>query len=153
MGIAPHIARLRAVVGNELLLLPSVSVLPVDDCGRILLVRHAGHYDGWGTLGGAVEPGESPTVAAVREAREEIGTDIQLVRLLDVLGGPDYEVSYPNGDRVAYVTAVYEARIIKGSPAPGDGELSEVAWFAPEDLTELSLSRFARALLHATDRL
>jgi hypothetical protein len=39
--------------------------------------------------------------------REEIGADVQLVRLLDVLGGPDYEVSYPNGDRVAYVTAVY----------------------------------------------
>lgn len=153
MGLAPHIARLRAVVGHDLLLLPSVTVLPVDDAGRILLVRHAGHDDGWGTLGGAVEPGESPAVAAVREAREEVGTDVQLVRLLDVLGGPDYEVSYPNGDRVAYVTAVYEARIIKGSPSPGDGELSEAAWFAPEDLTGLPLSRFARALLRATHRL
>jgi ADP-ribose pyrophosphatase YjhB (NUDIX family) len=153
VGVAAHIARLRAVVGHELLLLPSVSVLPVDDSGRILLVRHAGHDDGWGILGGAVEPGESPATAAIREAREEISVDIQLGRLLDVLGGPDYEVTYPNGDRVAYVTAVYEARIIKGSPAPGDGELSEIAWFAPEDLPGLPLSRFARALLHATRRL
>ena len=48
-------------------------------------------------------------------------------RLLDVLGGSEYEVVYPNGDRVAYVTAVYEARIISGSPVPGDGELSEIA--------------------------
>lgn len=88
MGIAAHIARLRAVVGHELLLLPSVSVLPVDETGRILLVREAGH-DGWGTLGGAVEPGESPAAAAVREAREEISADIQLIRLLDVLGGPE----------------------------------------------------------------
>ena len=72
MGIAAHLARLRSVVGYELLLLPSVSVLPVDEAGRILLVRHAGHDDGWGILGGA---------------------------LLDVLGGPDYEVTYPNGDR------------------------------------------------------
>src|SRR5215469_12692195 len=98
-----------------------------------------------GTLGGAVEPGESPSTAAVREAREEIGADIQLVRLLDVLGGPDFEVSYPNGDRVAYVTAVYEARITEGTPTAGDGELSEVAWFAPEDLPDLPLSRFAWA--------
>ena len=57
-------------------------------------------------------------------AREEISADVQMVRLVDVLGGPDFEVSYPNGDRTAYVTAVYEARIITGSPAPGDGELS-----------------------------
>jgi hypothetical protein len=72
------------------------------------------------------------------------------VRLLDVLGGPDYEVTYPNGDRAAYVTAVYEARITSGSPSPGDGELTEVAWFAPAALPGLLLSRFARAILHAT---
>jgi 8-oxo-dGTP pyrophosphatase MutT (NUDIX family) len=153
VGIAAHIARLRAVVGHELLLAPSVSVLPVDQAGRVLLVRHAGHDDGWGVLGGAVDVGESPAAAAVREAREEISADVQLVRLVDVLGGPDYVVSYPNGDRTAYVTAVYEARIINGSPAPGDGELSELAWFAPGELPGLQLSPFSRALLHATGRL
>jgi ADP-ribose pyrophosphatase YjhB (NUDIX family) len=153
VGIAAHIARLRAAVGHELLLLPSVSILPVDEAGRVLLVRHAGHDDGWGVLGGAVDVGESPATAAARETREEISADVQLVRLLDVLGGPEYEVSYPNGDRTAYVTAVYEARIISGSPAPGDGELSELAWFTPEELPGLPLSRFARALLHATGRL
>ena len=119
----------------------------------MLLVRHAGHDDGWGTLGGAVEPGESPAAAAVREAREEIGVDVRLVRLLDVLGGPDYEVSYPNGDRVAYVTAVYEARVVGGSPVISDGELSELAWFGVGELPGLGLSRFARALLSATGRL
>jgi ADP-ribose pyrophosphatase YjhB (NUDIX family) len=153
VGIAAHIARLRAVVGHELLLVPSVSVLPVDEAGRVLLVRHAGHDDGWGVLGGAVDVGEPPAAAAVREAREEISADVQLVRLVDVLGGPDYEVSYPSGDRTAYVTAVYEARIISGSPAPGDGEVSELAWFTPGELPSLQLSRFSRALLHATGRL
>jgi ADP-ribose pyrophosphatase YjhB (NUDIX family) len=95
VGISAHIARLRAVAGHELLLLPSASVLPIDADGRLLLVRHAGHHDGWGVLGGAVEIGESPAGAAVREAREEIGADVRLVRLLNVLGGPDYEVTYP----------------------------------------------------------
>jgi ADP-ribose pyrophosphatase YjhB (NUDIX family) len=151
MGIAAHIARLRAVVGHELLLLPSVPVLHVDEAGRVLLVRHAGHDDGWGVLGGAVDVGESPA-AAVRAAREEISADVQLVRLADVLGGPDYEVSYPNGDRTAFVTAVYEARVITGSAAPGDGELSELAWFTPGQLPGLQLSRFPRALLHAVGR-
>jgi ADP-ribose pyrophosphatase YjhB (NUDIX family) len=105
---------------------------------------------GLGTLGGAIEPGESPAVAAAREAREEISADVEVVRLLDVRGGPDYEVTYPNGDRTAYVTAVYEARIISGFPAPGDGEVSEAAWFPRDELPVLPLSRFTRALLHAT---
>jgi ADP-ribose pyrophosphatase YjhB (NUDIX family) len=153
VGIAAHLARLRAAVGHELLLVPSVSVLPVDESGQLLLVRHAGDDDGWGTVGGAVELGESPAAAAAREAREEISADVEVVRLVDVLGGPDYEVSYPNGDRTAYVTAVYEARIISGSPAPGDGEVSEFAWFTPDQLSALPLSRFARALLYAIGRL
>jgi hypothetical protein len=95
VGISAHIARLRAAVGHDLLLLPSVSVL----------------------------------------------------------GGPEYEVRYPNGDRTAYVTAVYEAAIIAGSPGPSDDELSDVAWFAPGQLTGLELSHFTRALLSATGHL
>jgi ADP-ribose pyrophosphatase YjhB (NUDIX family) len=151
VAISAHIARLRAAVGHDLLLLPSVSVLPVDPAGRLLLVQQVGHHDGWAVLGGAVDPGESPAEAAVRETREEIGVDVRLVRLLDVLGGPDYEVTYPNGDRTAYVTSVYEAAILDGSPAVhDDDEVSDVAWFAPGELVGLQLSRFARALLSAT---
>jgi ADP-ribose pyrophosphatase YjhB (NUDIX family) len=150
MSISAHLARLRAVVGHDLILLPSVSVLPVDQAGRLLLVRHAGHDDGWAVLGGAVEVGESPAEAAVRETREEIGVEVRLVRLLDVLGGPDYQVSYPNGDRTAYVTAVYEAAITDGSPTVSDDELTDIAWFTREQLPRLELSRFSRALLSAT---
>jgi 8-oxo-dGTP pyrophosphatase MutT (NUDIX family) len=150
MGISPHVARLRAAVGHELLVLPCVTVLPVDAQGRLLLARHAGHTDGWGTVGGAVDPGESPAQAAVREAQEEIGVGIRLRWLVDVLGGPDYEVTYPNGDRVAYVPAVYVAEITGGTPAPADGELSEVAWFTRKELRSVPLSRFTRALLGAT---
>jgi ADP-ribose pyrophosphatase YjhB (NUDIX family) len=148
--MSAHIGRLRAVVGHELLLLPSVSVLPVDEAGQVLLVRHAGHHDGWAVLGGAVEVGESPAETAIREAHEEIGADVRLKGLLDVLGGPDYEVTYPNGDRAAYVTAVYEAEIISGVPTAADDELSDVAWFSPSELSQLTLSRLSRALLKAT---
>jgi 8-oxo-dGTP pyrophosphatase MutT (NUDIX family) len=149
VGMSAHIGRLRAAVGHDLLLLPSVSVLPVDAAGRVLLVRHAGHDDGWAVLGGAVELGESPAETAIREAREEIGAEVRLLRLIDVLGGRGYEVTYPNGDRTAYVTAVFEAEIISGVPAVADGELSDVAWFSPAELTGVPLSRFSRALLTA----
>ena len=150
MGIAPHIARLRAVVGHELLLLPSVALLPVDEAGRLLLVQETGHEDGWHIMGGAVDMGESPAEAAVREAREEMGVGVRIVRLLDVVGGPDFEVHYPNGDQVAYVSAVYEVEITEGTPAPADGELSEVAWFTRAELPTLPLNPFARAALRST---
>jgi len=96
---------------------------------------------------------EPPAAAAVRESWKETGADVELVRLLKLLGGPDYEVTYSNGDRTVYLAAVHEARIIGGSLAPGDGELSEVAWFTRGQLPALQLSRFSRALLHAVGRL
>lgn len=140
VGISSHLARLRGVIGHELVPLPSVSVIVVDDHARLLLVRHTSNRDGWAVPGGAVDIGESPAQAAVREIREETGLQISQLRLLDVLGGSDYEVTYPNGDWVAYVTAVYQAGIADGIPVPDQEEISELDWFA-------------RALLRATGHL
>lgn len=150
MGVSAHIAGLRAAVGHALLLLPSVSVLVVDDRARVLLVRHAGERDGWAVPGGAVDVGEAPVDAAAREIREETGLVIGAPRLLAVLGGADYEVTYPNGDRVAYVTAVFRAEVAAGTPVPDREEVSEVAWFDRAELATVELDRFARALLRAT---
>jgi 8-oxo-dGTP pyrophosphatase MutT (NUDIX family) len=147
--MSPHVARLRAAVGHELIVLPSVSVLPVDASGRLLLVSPAGHDDGWHILGGAVDPGESPAAAGVRECREEIGVPVRLSALLGAFGGPDYEVTYPNGDRVAYVTIAYTASIVSGIPVADGDELASVAWFEAAALREAPLSGFARALLTA----
>lgn len=44
--MSARIKRLRATAGHELPLLRSVSVLPVDETGWVLLVRHAGHHGG-----------------------------------------------------------------------------------------------------------
>ena len=153
VGISSHLARLRAVIGHELLLPPSVSVIVVDDHARLLLVRHAGRRDGWAVPGGAVDIGESPAQAAVREIREETGVQIGQLRLLDVLGGADYEVTYANGDRVAYVTAVYQAGVACGRPVPDQEEISELGWFTPPQLSGVDLNRFTRALLRATGHL
>ena len=54
MPVAPHIVRLRERVGHDLLLLPSVAVLPTDDAGRVLLVRQT-DFGAYGTIGGAID--------------------------------------------------------------------------------------------------
>ncbi|HEX8805069.1 MAG TPA: NUDIX domain-containing protein [Acidimicrobiales bacterium] len=146
MPLSPYVAGLRRAVGSDLLLLPAVSVLPRDAVGRVLLVRQAD--DGrWGLVGGSIEVGEAPDEAAVREAREEAGVDVLLTRIATAVGGPRFQVEYPNGDRVAYVSVVYEARVVAGTPRPDGDETTAVGWFTPGELARLPVNPFGRAVL------
>lgn len=54
-----------------------------DPDGRVLLVQPT-YKPMWEVPGGIVEAGESPAAAAAREAREELGIDLEIGRLLVV---------------------------------------------------------------------
>jgi len=144
--ISEHIRRLRKRVGTELLLVPSAAVLVRDERGRVLLVRHV-ELGTWSLPGGAIEPDEPPQVAAVREAYEETGLLVESGKLLGVYGGPEFRITYPNGDRVAYVPAVFEGRAVGGVERPDGIETSEVRWFQPAELDGLPLTPIARTVL------
>jgi ADP-ribose pyrophosphatase YjhB (NUDIX family) len=146
VGISPHVRRLRQLVGNELLVLPSAAVLPSDEAGRILLVRII-DTGNWATIGGAVEPDESPSEAALREAEEEAGVALRLGPLLGVVGGPDYRMTYPNGDQVSYVVTVFDASVVGGLPRPDGDETSAVGWWRPDELPLDEMGPLTRALL------
>jgi len=146
VGIAPHIQRLRSLVGHELLVLPSAAVLPRDDDGRILLVRVI-DTDQWAVIGGAIEPDESPEQSALREAEEEAGVQLALGPIVAVLGGPEFRLTYPNGDQTSYVSIVFDATVSGGSPRPDGDETSAVQWWAPDEMPYDEMSSFTRALL------
>jgi 8-oxo-dGTP pyrophosphatase MutT (NUDIX family) len=132
-------------VGHALLLLPSTSVLPRDGLGRLLLVRLI-DTGNWATIGGAIEPDESPREGAIREAQEEAGIAVELGAIVNVLGGPEYRVTYPNGDQSAYVVTVFDATIVDGTPRHDDDETCEVGWFAIDELPFNEMGRLTRAL-------
>lgn len=59
-------------------MVPGVSVVAIDDQGRVALVEEYKYAVGRETLevvSGAMEPGESPFAAAQRELREELGRE------------------------------------------------------------------------------
>lgn len=149
MGVAPHIARLRAKVGHELLVLPSVAVLPIDEDGRVLLVRQ-NDFGTFGTVGGAIDEDEAPADAARREAREEIGVEVEITGLLDAIGGPQFRATYPNGDECYYVSVIYTARIPSTEQITvDDDEVSEARWFARSELEGPEVGPFARRTFEA----
>jgi ADP-ribose pyrophosphatase YjhB (NUDIX family) len=148
MAISSYLSRLRDRVGHDLLVLPSVAVLPRDNLGRVLLVRISDTGQ-WATIGGSIEPDESPESAALREAEEEAGVELRLGSLLAVLGGPEYRITYPNGDQTSYVSTIFEAEVIGGTPRPDGDETLAVEWWPADALPFEEMSPFTTALLTA----
>lgn len=148
MPISEYLRRLRERVGHDLVLLPSVTVLIWDDEGRLLLMREA-RTGRWQTIGGMVDPDESPWDAARREAAEESGLTVVLERIRAVLGGPGYRVHYPNGDLCSYVATVFDAVVEPGttSGAVDETEVTELAWFDPAEIAALDLDPLNQHLL------
>lgn len=144
--MSEYVRWVRSKVGHERLLLPTVTVLIRDDRRRIVMVRNV-ETGRWGFVGGMVEPGESPAEAAVREAKEETGLDVDLLDITAAIGGPQFEVEHPNGDRVACVGVVYEAVVTGGEMRPDHLETSEVEWVEPSRLQEIDLNPIGRALI------
>jgi 8-oxo-dGTP pyrophosphatase MutT (NUDIX family) len=146
MPISDYMRALRAKVGHDVVLTPSVTGLVFDDAGRLLLARHA-TADLWAAPGGAVDPDERPVDAVVRELWEETGLHVEPVALAGVFGGPEFRVRYENGDVTAYVISMFECRVLAGSPRPDGDEIRELRWVGRDELAALTLSPWARVML------
>lgn len=133
MAISPYIARMRAHIGKELLLLPGVSAVVRDDAGRVLLARR-GDNGRWSLPAGVIDPGEQPADAVLREVLEETGVHVEIERVGGVATHP---VLYPNGDACEYLNVWFRCRPIGGAPRADGDESTEVGWFEPDDLPAL----------------
>ncbi|HVE49846.1 MAG TPA: NUDIX domain-containing protein [Casimicrobiaceae bacterium] len=145
MPMSDHMKSLRAKVGNDLLLVPTVAVYAFDTSGRVLLVRDA-QSGQWTSPGGMIDPGESPATAAVREVWEEARMHVELTHIVGVFGGPSFSVVYENGDQLEFVTTVFSARPLRGEATPDGVETTEARWFTRAEVEILD----RRAHLHKT---
>ncbi|HEY3543863.1 MAG TPA: NUDIX domain-containing protein [Gaiellaceae bacterium] len=145
--MSDYVRGLRAKIGHDFLLMPTVAARIADGRGRLLLVQHV--EGRWQLPGGAVDPGEHPADALRRECREEASVEVELGALIGAFGGPEYTATYANGDRAGFVTTVYDATIAAGEPQPGDDEIQAVGWFTPAEIEGLEMGDATRATIRA----
>ena len=148
MPMSDYIRRLRSMIGTTVLEVPTVSVLTFDERDRVLLVRHV-EGDDWTTPGGMIEPYELPADAAVREAWEETGLVVELTRLVGVFGGPLCTSTYANGDKLSWVSTVFEGRRIGGELRPDGVETLDVRYFAADETRALRCKPHVPMVLEA----
>src|SRR4051794_2222665 len=80
---------------------------------RIVLIRRRNPPPGWAIPGGFIDEGESADTAAVREAREETGLEVELTELFHVYSDPDRDPRHQT------LSVIFLARA-DGDPTGGD---------------------------------
>lgn len=107
---------------------PTVDIIIETGDGDILLIRRRNPPHGWALPGGFVDYGETLEDAATREAFEETGLKVDLVRQFHAYSDPARD------SRMHTVTMVFIATA-EGSPRAGD-DAAEIRAFSPESLPE-----------------
>ena len=149
MPISEYLEGIRAKIGHDLLLVPGVTAVVVNEHSEVLLQLRRDSQT-WAPPSGGVEPGETVADCAVREVYEETGIEIVPVAIVAVLSGEDYFITYPNGDRIAPVTTVFLCRPRPAaSPRVNDDESLDVRYFPCDALPENMLPRHKRIIATA----
>lgn len=136
--VPDFVLRLREQIGHDLLWLPGVTSVVLND-DAVLLVRRSDNGS-WAPVTGIVDPGEHPARAAVREVLEETGI-LCLVEELVWVNVTDPTV-HVNGDHAQYLDHTFRCRYLGGTPYAADDESLEVRWFPLSDLPAM------KAVLH-----
>jgi 8-oxo-dGTP pyrophosphatase MutT (NUDIX family) len=107
----------------------------VNSADEILLLSHP-EKGGWQVVAGAIEDGESPVAALLREVAEEVGPE---VRIRPVASVHTFLYRYDAAVR-AMLSIAYVATYISGEVVPGDDmATSAVRWAGPQEIASEEL--------------
>ncbi|HEY3038157.1 MAG TPA: NUDIX hydrolase [Pyrinomonadaceae bacterium] len=95
-----------------------------DARGRVLLLKHRFRPGlGWGIPGGFLETGEQPEEALRRELREEIGLEVEKLKVFTTRAFR----------KPKQVEIVFSCQAV-GDPEQLSFEIQKAAWFSPDEL-------------------
>lgn len=113
-----------------------VSVIAVDEAGRVFLVRHSYGSGLWSLPGGGLGQREDPQACACREIREELGCAVT-----DLVLAAQFDETLHGAPHRAFV---FTARFI-GEPRLDRREVIDSGWFPlealPADLVSFAAHR------------
>jgi 8-oxo-dGTP pyrophosphatase MutT (NUDIX family) len=115
---------------------PVVQVAVHTEDGLLLIERADDGY--WALPGGLVDVGETFVQAAVREAKEETGYDVEVTGLVGLYSDPQHVTSYDDGTVSQECSMVFRARVTGGAAAASD-ETTRVRFVKAGDIENLRM--------------
>lgn len=123
---------------------PTVGALILHDSGDILLVQSHKWKGFWSVPGGHIEVGEQAEDAVRREVKEEVGLDVEPVKLLLI-----QQAIYPKNFtlRKHFIFLDYLCRSRSRDVRLDNREIQQSKWIAPQAARRENLEEYTRNLL------
>ena len=128
-----YFKRLRQFMGHEPILTAGAVMIVLNEKNEVLMQLRS-DFKRWGVIGGGMDLGESMEDTARRELEEETGLIADSLELMDLMSGPETFRTYPNGDQLYDVTAIYYIKKYHGELKINDDESIELKWFNIDDV-------------------
>jgi 8-oxo-dGTP diphosphatase len=143
LGASRHIRDPR-ILPKHWMMVAASGVVYED--GKLLVVRDLQGF--WAGVGGWIDAGESPEQAIIREMREELAVEAEVVRhFRPFIAWHVAEHEHP----ISFLLFSHRLKLASTDFTPDPNEVSEVAWVTPADLTTLDMLPHVRTLFE--DRL
>lgn len=107
----------------------------LNDKNQLLLFTSPKWKNEWIVPGGHVEPGETLENAVIRETKEEIGADIEIIELFNI---SESFVSPPEFKRHAHFIFIDFVAKLKNDKFVFNDEISEYKWFSLDEVISSS---------------
>lgn len=125
---------------------PIVGALIINQKNEILLIQQAKWNNQYCIPGGHVELNETIEAAIKREMMEEVGLDIEVIKLLGVQDNINSESFHKKGKHFIFLDYLCRA---KNDNVKIDGrEAQSFLWIIPEKALELNLSQGTRCTVN-----
>jgi ADP-ribose pyrophosphatase YjhB (NUDIX family) len=120
-----------------------VAGVVIQQDGKYLLVqqKQPDDYGLWNLPAGRAEVGDTVKQTALKEAKEETGFDVELIRQLGIF--------HKDGDKA--VKHAFEAKIVKGELSFPEDELLDAKWFTYDEIVAMRDNLRASWVLDAID--
>lgn len=132
-----YIGKLRSVVGNQKLVIPSVRAIIEDADGKVLFIERSGEGK-WSMPAGSIELNESIYDCLIREVKEETGLDVLSAKAIAVYTNPKYGTTNKFGDEYQLFEFVFLVTEWSGTIKQTTNETSSAKFYKVNDIPSCS---------------